>query len=69
MESAANDLAPLFSELAKGTTTTVKIFLLLTVMSFGSAIIIGLTAFTRIIIVLSLLRQAIGSPNCHPTKW
>ncbi|MBL92661.1 MAG: flagellar biosynthetic protein FliP [Myxococcales bacterium] len=68
MESAANDLAPLFSELAKGTTTTVKIFLLLTVMSFGSAIIIGLTAFTRIIIVLSLLRQAIGSPQLPPNQ-
>lgn len=68
MESAANDLTPLFNELANGTATTVKIFLLMTVMSFGSAIIIGITSFTRIIIVLSLLRQAIGSPQLPPNQ-
>ena len=68
MESAANDLTPLFAELAKGTSTTVKIFLLLSVASFGSAIIIGLTAFARIVIVLSLLRQAIGSPQLPPNQ-
>ena len=68
MESAANDLTPLFEQLASGTTTTVKIFLLLTIMSFTSAFLIGLTSFTRIIIVLSFMRQAIGAPQLPPNQ-
>jgi len=38
-----------------------KVFLLLTVISLVPAILIMLTSFTRIVIVLSLLRQAIGT--------
>ena len=38
-----------------------KVFLLLTVLSLVPAILIMLTSFTRIVIVLSLLRQAIGT--------
>jgi flagellar biosynthetic protein FliP len=68
MESAANDLTPLFEQLASGTTTTVKIFILLTIMSFSSAILVSITCFTRIIIVLSFLRQAIGSPQLPPNQ-
>jgi flagellar biosynthetic protein FliP len=68
MESAANDLTPLFEQLASGTTTTVKIFILLTIMSFSSAILVSITCFTRIIIVLSFLRQAIGAPQLPPNQ-
>ncbi len=68
MESAATDLTPLFEQLATGTTTTVKIFILLTLMSFSSAILVSITSFTRIIIVLSFLRQAIGSPALPPNQ-
>ena len=68
MESAVNDLTPLFEQLAAGTTTTVKIFLLMSVMSFSTAFLIGLTSFTRIAIVLSFMRQAIGSPQLPPNQ-
>ena len=42
-------------------STAVKLFLVLTALSFGTAIILSLTSFTRIMIVLSFLRQAMGT--------
>ncbi len=45
-----------------------KIFLLLTVLSLVPAILIMLTSFTRIVIVLSLLRQAIGTQQMPPNQ-
>ncbi|WP_407695660.1 flagellar type III secretion system pore protein FliP [Shewanella psychropiezotolerans] len=41
-------------------SVTMQILLLMTAMSFLPAMIIMLTSFTRIIVVLSILRQAIG---------
>ena len=41
-------------------SVTMQILLLMTAMSFLPALIIMLTSFTRIIVVLSILRQAIG---------
>jgi flagellar biosynthetic protein FliP len=49
-------------------SSAVKIFLILTALSFGSAILLSLTSFTRIIIVLSFLRQAIGTPQLPPNQ-
>ena len=49
-------------------SSAVKIFLILTALSFGSAIILSLTSFTRIIIVLSFLRQALGTPQLPPNQ-
>ena len=37
-----------------------QILLLLTLLSFIPALLIAMTSFTRIVIVLSLLRQALG---------
>ncbi|WP_137226488.1 flagellar type III secretion system pore protein FliP [Shewanella sp. MEBiC00475] len=48
---------------ADGTTeysVTMQILLLMTAMSFIPAMVIMLTSFTRIIVVLSILRQALG---------
>lgn len=45
-----------------------KIFALLTVLSLAPAILIMLTSFTRIVIVLSLLRQAIGTHQMPPNQ-
>jgi flagellar biosynthetic protein FliP len=47
----------------KGTemTTVMEIFLLLTLLSVGPLILITLTSFTRIVVVLSFLRQALGT--------
>lgn len=41
-------------------SVTMQILLLMTSLSFLPAMLIMLTSFTRIIIVLSILRQAIG---------
>ncbi len=43
-----------------------KIFLLLTALSVLPAIVISVTSFARIVIVLSLLRQALGTPQLPP---
>jgi len=45
-----------------------QILVLLTVLTLAPAILIMATAFTRIIIVLSLTRQAIGSPQLPPNQ-
>ena len=45
-----------------------KILLLLTILALAPAILISMTSFTRIVIVLSFVRQAIGSQNLPPTQ-
>lgn len=47
-------------------STSMQIMLLLSALSFLPALLLVLTAFTRIIIVLSLLRQAIGLQQSPP---
>jgi flagellar biosynthesis protein FliP len=42
-------------------TVVLQIFLLMTVLSLAPAILIMVTSFTRIVIVLSLLRRALGT--------
>jgi flagellar biosynthetic protein FliP len=54
--------------LGTGGSSAVKIFLVLTALSFGSAILLSVTCFTRLIIVLSFLRQALGSPQLPPNQ-
>ena len=45
-----------------------QIFLLMTVLSLAPSILVMVTCFTRISIVLSLLRQAIGAAQLPPTQ-
>ena len=45
-----------------------QIILLLTVLSLAPAILIMMTSFTRIVIVLSLLRQAMGTQQLPPNQ-
>ena len=47
---------------------TLQILFLLTVLSLAPAILMLTTSFTRIIIVLSFLRQAIGTPTIPPNQ-
>jgi len=51
---------------ASSGSSAVKIFILVTALSFATALILSLTSFTRIIIVLSFLRQALGTPQLPP---
>ena len=46
----------------------IKILALLTVLSIAPAILLMMTAFTRILIVLSFLRQALGSQTMPPNQ-
>jgi flagellar biosynthetic protein FliP len=45
-----------------------QILLLLTVLTLAPSILVMSTAFTRIVIVLSLLRQAMGTPSLPPNQ-
>jgi flagellar biosynthetic protein FliP len=49
-------------------SVVLQIFLLMTVLSLAPSILIMLTCFTRIAIVLSLLRQAIGTNQLPPNQ-
>ncbi len=51
-----------------GGSSSVKLFLLFTALSFGSALLVSVTSFTRIVIVLSFLRQALGTPQLPPNQ-
>jgi flagellar biosynthetic protein FliP len=51
-----------------GGSAAVKLFLLLTALSFGTALLVSITSFTRIVIVLSFLRQALGTPQLPPNQ-
>jgi len=54
---------PILTEALKGTeaATVIEILFLLTLLSLGPVILITLTSFTRILVVLSFLRQALGT--------
>ena len=54
--------------LTGGGSSAVKLFLLVTALSFASALVLSLTSFTRIMIVLSFLRQALGTPSLPPNQ-
>lgn len=61
------------SEASEGTpgkplSTALNIVLLLTVMSLAPAILVLCTCFTRIVIVLSLLRQSLGTQAVPPSQ-
>lgn len=49
-------------------SAALQIIILLTVLSLAPAILIMMTSFTRIIIVLSLLRQALGTQQLPPNQ-
>jgi len=51
-----------------GGSASVKLFLLMTALSFASAALVSVTSFARIIIVLSFLRQALGTPQLPPNQ-
>ncbi len=51
-----------------GLSATLNILLLLTVLSLAPAILLLCTCFTRIVIVMGLLRQALGTQGLPPTQ-
>ena len=70
-EAAAQSLLSLqSSQGAAGTTWSVPIqtLLIFTALSFLPAVLLLMTSFTRIIIVLSLVRQALGLQSAPPNQ-
>jgi flagellar biosynthetic protein FliP len=51
-----------------GLSASLSIILLLTVLSIAPAMLVMCTSFTRVVIVLSLLRQAIGTQSLPPSQ-
>lgn len=49
-------------------SSAMQVIILLTVLSLAPAILLMMTSFTRIIIVLSLLRQALGTQQLPPNQ-
>lgn len=56
-QAAKEDLSP-----------ALRTFLVLTFLSFIPVVLIGMTSFTRIIVVLALLRHALGIPQTPPNS-
>ncbi len=56
------------SDAPKQTAVVIQILMLLTVLSLAPALFIMVTSFTRIVIVLSFLRQALGTQAVPPNQ-
>lgn len=56
------------SDAPKQTAVVIQIVMLLTVLSLAPALFIMVTSFTRIVIVLSFLRQALGTQAVPPNQ-
>ena len=68
--AAPNSISDWGSLLAGGgeaLSTPVRLILLVSALSLVPTILIATTAFTRIIIVLAMLRHALGMPETPPT--
>jgi len=51
---------------ARGVSASLQVLILLTVLTLVPSILVMMTAFPRVIIVLALLRQAVGTPQLPP---
>jgi flagellar biosynthesis protein FliP len=51
-----------------GLTSSIKIMLMLTVLTMAPAVLLMTTCFVRIVVVLGLLRQALGTQQLPPTQ-
>lgn len=76
-DAPASQPAPVLEEVAKmlpktdtpqGASSLVKWAILLTVLSVAPAVLVMVTCFTRIIVVLGLLRQALGTHQLPPNQ-
>jgi len=52
----------------EGLSSTIQVMLLLTVLSLAPALLLMTTSFVRIVVVLGLLRQAIGTQQLPPSQ-
>lgn len=52
----------------EGLSSTIQVMLLLTVLSLAPAVLLMTTCFVRVVVVLGLLRQAIGTQQLPPSQ-
>ena len=52
----------------EGLSSTIQVMLLLTVLSLAPAILLMTTCFVRVVVVLSMIRQAIGTQTLPPNQ-
>jgi flagellar biosynthesis protein FliP len=52
----------------EGFSSTIQVMLLLTVLSLAPAILLMTTCFVRVVVVLSMLRQALGTQQLPPNQ-
>ena len=64
--SAAQDISINFGQGAGLTERVIQLIALLTVLSLAPSILVMVTSFTRIVVVLSLLRTALGTATAPP---
>ncbi len=53
---------------SKGVSATLQILVLMTVLTLVPSILVMMTAFPRVVVVLALLRQAVGTPQLPPSQ-
>lgn len=53
---------------AEGSKNLLGVVMMLTILAFAPAILLLMSSFTRVIVVLSFLRQAIGIPQLPPNQ-
>ncbi len=56
------------SQNPQNVSSAIQILLLVTVLSLAPAVLVMVTSFTRVVVVLSLLRTAIGIPQLPPNQ-
>src|SRR5215472_8035582 len=66
LPAAAQDISINFGQGAGLTERVIQLVALLTVLSLAPSILVMVTSFTRIVVVLSLLRTALGTATAPP---
>ena len=66
--AAAQDISVNFGQGAGLTERVVQLIALLTVLSLAPSILVMVTSFTRIVVVLSILRTALGTATAPPNS-
>src|SRR5271157_6486735 len=73
-KTVSQDAGPVKSDLigslvgSHGSKNLINIVIVLTILTFAPAILLLMSSFTRIVIVLSFLRQAMGVPQLPPNQ-
>src|SRR5499425_2992845 len=64
--AAAQDISVTFGQGAGLTERVIQLVALITILSLAPSILVMVTSFTRIVVVLSLLRTALGTATAPP---